>query len=617
MKRVGLSFACLALVALAMPALADEPAQLRAKTLSPEQFKKAHKSLLTPEKSQQAGALTEQLLKDRSAPRQEETGPVSRRNFVDDFIFGKMERDGIAHAPLASDTEFLRRATLDLTGRIPSPQDVRNFLDDEDSDKRGKLIQRLIDSEAWVDRWAYFFMDLFRSNGKMGRGRYLFHYWIKENLRSDRPYQDVVRQIITASAKSNHVVAAANLIAREHVQGAPQPRDGDDLSMVHQLDTHDELSIIYYKAFLGMDISCISCHGGEGHVDKVNVWLSGKTREEFFQNAAFLGRTRYLMYWEHGKPQSGEFLIDDYNPGYDTDGHSMIRVARSGGSNDPAFLLTSERPKPREEARDALARILTSHEQFPRATVNMIWARLMGVGIVDPYDQFDLARQDPDNLPEGWPSQPSHPKLLDVLAKDFVENEYSLKHLMKTICRSSAYQVSARYPGQWKESYSKYFARKFARRLTAEELHDCIVLATQRPAQFEQAGKRYGMAMQLAGPSGDRDTKHFMRIFGQSDRQTPAKLAAGSMQHPLVLMQSPVVNQRVLAEKDSRVQRLLQRYPEDDSRVVEEMFLASLSRWPSEREKAIALAALAEDRVDGTQDLQWALINSVEFFFNY
>ena len=168
---VGKSLVCLALVALAMPAQADEPAQLREESLSPEQFNKAHQSLLTPQKSQEAGALTEQLLKDQSAPRQEETAPVERRNFVDDLIFGKIERDGIPHAPLASDTEFLRRATLDLTGRLPSPQEVRDFVDDEDPDKRGKLIERLIDSEAWVDKWAYFFMDLFRTNGKMGRGR--------------------------------------------------------------------------------------------------------------------------------------------------------------------------------------------------------------------------------------------------------------------------------------------------------------------------------------------------------------------------------------------------------------------------------------------------------------
>lgn len=614
---VGKTLAGLTLVALAMPVQADDLPAAREELLSPQQFNKAHKSLFAPQKSADAGTLTEQLLKDQLVYRQQETSPIERRNFVDDFIFGKMEQDGIPHAPLASDIEFLRRATLDLTGRLPSPRQVRDFVDNDESDKRDKLIERLIDSEAWVEKWSYFFMDLFRSNGKMGRGRYVFHYWMKENLRSDRPYNDVVRQIITASAKSNHVVAASNLIAREHVQGAPHPRDADDLSMVHQLDTHDELSIIYYKSFLGMNLSCISCHGGDGHLEKVNVWLSNKSREEFFRNAAFLGRTRYLMYWENGKPQSGEFLIDDGNSGYNTQGRSMIRVARLGGSNEPAFLLTNETPGPDEEPRDALARMLTGHVQFPRATVNMFWARLMGSGIVDPYDEFDLARQDPDHLPEGWQLQPSHPKLLDALARDFEENGYRLKHLMKRICLSSTYQISARFTAEWKESYTKYFARKFARRLTAEELHDSIVLATERPAEFEQAGQRYTLAMQLAGPAGDRDTKHFMRIFGQSDRQTPAKLAGGSMQHPLVLMRSPVVNQRILAEKGSRVQRLLDNYPENNSRIVEEMYLASLSRWPSEPERVVALAAFEKDRVNGAQNLQWALINSVEFFFNY
>ena len=610
------SILCGCVFAFVLAGQQQSPAPAREEALTPEQFNKAHGSLFAPSETNQAGALTERLLKDKRQPVSAQAGPVTHRNFVDNFIFAKMERDGVPHAPPATDAEFLRRVTLDLTGRIPSAQEVRSFATDEDPDKRDKLIGRLIDSEAWVEKWSYFFLDLFRANGKMGRGRYLFHYWMKENLRSDRPYDDVVRAIITASAKSNHVVAASNVIAREHVQGAPQPKDGDDFSMVHQLDTDDELSIIYGKAFLGINLSCISCHDGQGHLEKVNVWLSGKTRQQFFQNAAFLGRTRYLMYWENGKPQSGEFLIDDHNPGYDTEGHSMIRVARLGGSEEPAFVLNGKSAKAEQEPRDAFAGLLTAHPQFARATANMIWARLMGVGIVEPYDEFDLARQDPDNLPEGWQLQPSHPKLLNALAKDFRDSNYSLKHLMTTISRSSAYQLSARFPAEWKDSYTSYFARKFARRLSAEELHDAIVLATDKPGDFKQGGRSYGMAMKLAGPTGDRDTRHFMRIFGQSDRQTPARPVMGSMQHPLVLMQSPVVNNRVVAEKDNRVQRLLDSYSED-GRVVEEMFLGSLSRMPSNPEKEVALAALGKDRTTGAQDLQWALINNVEFFFNY
>jgi hypothetical protein len=450
----------------------------------------------------------------------------------------------------------------------------------------------------------------------MGRGQHLFHYWLKENLRSDRPYDDWVRAIITASAKSNHVVAASNIVAREHVQGKAQPDDGSDMGMVHQLDTDDEIAILYGKTFLGVNLSCISCHDGANHLEKVNVWLSGKTRNEFHRNAAFLGNSRYLMYWEKGKPQSGEFLIDDYNPGYDTAGASMLRVPRWGGEASPAFLMNGAEPEPGEEPREALARMLTSHPQFARAAANLFWSRLMGVGIVEPYDEFDLARQDPNSLPEGWELQPTHPELLDALAADFRENGHSIKRLFRTICNSSAYQLSAAFPGEWQDGYRKYFARKFVRMLSSEELHDALVVATSRPGKFTFGDDTVGMAMKLSGPSGGGDLKYFLRTFGQSTRRNPPKPLAGSVLQPLVLMQTPVVGDRVKAEKDSRVQRLLDAYPDDD-RVVEELFLATLARTPSEEEKQIALAELAHDRRTGAENLQWALINNVEFFFNY
>lgn len=232
-------------------------------------FPQVHAPLFEPAQSNDAGALTEQLARKRPAELTV-SEPTARSNFIDDFIFGKMERDGIPHAPPATDLEFLRRVTLDLTGRIPSRSEIRAFVADKDPAKREKLIGRLVSSEAFVDKWAYFFMDLFRANGKMGRGQRLFHYWMKENLRADRPYDEVVRAIIAASAKSNHVVAASNVIAREHIQGKAQPDDGEDLGMVHQLDTNDELAIIYGKAFLGINLSCISCHDGTGHLEKVN-----------------------------------------------------------------------------------------------------------------------------------------------------------------------------------------------------------------------------------------------------------------------------------------------------------------------------------------------------------
>jgi len=594
----------------------DSGKRVRKESMSSDRFAEAHAPLFRPPNSNNPGPLTDRIA--RSLPATVPMpGDVPIRNFIDAQIFGKMHQDGVPHAPLSSDYEFLRRVMLDLTGRIPSPDQVRAFVDDRDPAKRDKLVSQLMESEAYVDKWAYFFMDLFRANGKMGRGQALFHYWMKENLRADRPYDDVARSIIAASAKSNHVVAAANVIAREHVQGKPQPDDGDDLGMVQQLDTDDELAILYAKTFLGINLSCISCHDGRGHLEKVNVWLSGRKRSEFFQNTAFLGHSRYLMYWEHGKPQSGEFLIDDANPGYNTKGASMIRVPRFGGAADPAFILTGEQPKPAAEPREELGRMLTGHPQFARATVNLFWARLMGFGIVEPFDEFDLARQDPAHLPAGWSPQPSHPELLNEMARDFRANGYSLRHLLGAICRSSAYQLSARFDGDWKDQYTKYYARKFVRMLTAEELHDAIAVSTERPGDFKFGDQKTGMAMHLSGPGGNHDVRYFMQTFGQSNRNNPPRPLAGSPLQPLLLMQSPVVTERLRAERDSRVERLLASYPNDNGRVVDELFLASLSRPASVAEKDVALAALAKNRIEGAQNLQWALINQVEFFFNY
>ncbi len=591
----------------------------REELLSPERFSEIHSPLLAPPKSRDvsAGAVTERVARSLpSTPGASPTAILAPRNFIDRRIFGKMLRDSVPHAGFTTDGEFLRRVTLDLTGRIPAASQVREFAADRDPAKRDTMIDRLLDSEEFVDKWAYFFMDLFRANGKMGRGQNLFHYWMKENLRVDRPYSEVARDIIASAAKSNHVVAASSIIAREHVQGKPQPDDGHDIAMVHQLDTHDELNVFYGKTFLGINLSCISCHDGQGHLEKVNVDLSRRRRSDFFRNAAFLGNSRYLMYWENGKPQSSEFMIDEGNPGYNSKGASMIRVPRFGGASDPAFFLTGEKPRPGVEPRVELGRMLTEHPQFDRATANMFWWRMMGLGIVEPYDEFDLARLDPKTLPAGWDLQPSHPELLDELGAAFRKSGHSVKHLLRTICRSNAYQLSARYDGEWKDSYSRYFARKLVRMLTAEELHDAITLATDRPGSFKLGDQLKQMSMQMPGPAGNPDLKYFMQTFGQSNRNNPPKPLQGSPLQPLLLMQSPVVNDRVLANKDSRVERLLASYP-DDSRVVEEMFLSTLSRKPSTDESGVAVAALGRNRTEGAQNLQWALVNLTEFFFNY
>lgn len=585
----------------------------------------AHAPLFRP-KANSAGKLTERVTSELPPVA---AAPVKHRNFIDDEILGKMQRDQVPHAPLATDLEFLRRVKLDLTGRIPTSTEVREFLADGSAQKRERLIDQLVGSPEFVDKWAYFFMDVLRANGKMGRGYQLFHYALKESLAADRPYDDWVRSLIAASAKSNYVVASANPIVREHVEGKPgEANDGDDLSKVNQIDTHDELTILYGKVFLGINLSCISCHNGGGHLEKVNAYLTTKRRSDFFQEAAFLGKTRYIPHVEKSAAIMGHFYVDDGGAGYDTKADSMLRNRRSGGASAPKFILSDELAKPGEEPREELGRMLTSHPQFSRATVNMFWAKLMGVGIVDPYDEFDLLRLDPKNLPAGWDAQPSHPELLEKLGTYFRENNHSLQKLFKLICNSSAYQLSARFPGEWKETYTRYYSRKLVRMLTAEELHDAIATATSRPGKFVIASKKEDgssdggaassvpMAMQVAVPQPKGELKSFMAAFGESNRGSPPRPPTPSPLQPIMMMRSPVVNDRVLAAKDSRVQRLLETYP-DNGRVVDELFVGTLSRQPLPAERKLALSALEKNRVEGAQNLQWALLNLVEFLYNF
>ncbi|MBL8215798.1 MAG: DUF1553 domain-containing protein, partial [Bryobacterales bacterium] len=311
-------------------------------------------------------------------------------------------------------------------------------------------------------------------------------------------------------------------------------------------------------------------------------------------------------------------------------GESMLRVKRFGGPNDPKFILTDEKPKPGLAPREELGRLLTEHPQFARATSNMFWAKMMGFGIVDPYDEFDLARQDPKSVPEGWEVQPSHPELLNELGDHFRKSNYSIHALFKTICNSSAYQLSARFPGEWNDRYTRYYARKYVRMLTAEELHDAIATATDRPGSFGPRRRKttaanaeeaepvatVPMAMQVSVPSPSGELKSFMQAFGQANRGTPARPPQPSPLQPIILMRSSVVTDRVLAQKDSRVQRLLDAY-KDDAKVVQELFLATLTRKPTAEETSLAVAVMAKNRVEGAQNIQWALMNLSEFLYNF
>jgi hypothetical protein len=353
-------------------------------------------------------------------------------------------------------------------------------------------------------------------------------------------------------------------------------------------------------------------------LEKVNAYLTTRTREDFYRQAAFFGTSRYIPHIERTESIMGHFIVDDLASGYDTKAETMLRVPRLGGDNHPKFMLTDEAPAPGKHIRTELGRMLTEDPQFARAAVNLFWSRMMGMGIVEPVDEFDLARLDPNNLPEGWDqAQPSHPELLEALANDFRENGYSLHRLFKTIANSSAYQLSAGFPqGEWSDAYTPYYARKYVRMLSAEELHDAITIATGVQGQVRDGrGGEPGMAMQASQASLSGQLKSFMQAFGHSQRNTVARPLLASPLQPIMMMQSPVVRDSVKLQEGSRASKLLASHP--DNEVVEELFLSALGRQPSPAEKDVALTALAKNRNEGTENLQWALLNMSEFLYNF
>jgi hypothetical protein len=592
-------------------------------TLTPEaeqKVEKAHETLVQPKPkaSATANSLTQQLAGLR--PGQSVGGSVRRVNFIDEHLFGRMEKDGVPHAGLASDEEFARRAWLDATGKIPTIHDLTDFMKDNDPGKREKLVDKLVASSDFVDRWAYYFEDLFRAGNRMGFGANLFHYWIREWLTLDRPYSEVVRDLLSQGGKSSHSSPGALYFARDFVKAKDDPEDKDAHDLVNRPDSIDEFTITYSKVFLGINVGCISCHDGRAHLEQVNLFLTSKKRSEFFQQAAFYGKTRMIMNWEDGFQANTEYTVDDVvEEGYPTKAESIVRVPRTGGPNQPAFLLTGEAARPGAEPRDELARILTSDIQFARATTNRIWAELMGFGIVEPVDDFDLARYYPDQpFPKGWAVQPSNPLLLDALAKDFQKNNFSFKHLVRTIMKSSAYQLSSRYESEWKPEYTQYYARKFVRMLNPTQLQDAIYTATARPGNFGAKGKKAAMSMQLIDPAhASREVAEMMRAFGQVSRDEMPKRAHTSSLQAMLMMNSKVVLDRVKAEGDSQVDQLLRLEGEDNNSLVTKLYLATLSRKPLEGETRVATRELEKDRKKGLENLQWSLLNSPEFLFNY
>jgi hypothetical protein len=616
---VLLALACCAALAVSLPARGAEPPPPPEPQKS-DDFRDEHTEdkLKTARPDKQVSDLTEDV-----AAKLSHTGEGARqapvRNLIDEHLFAAMARDGVPHAPLSGDDEFCRRVHLDLTGRIPTPERLLAFVADASPDKRDRLIDELIDSPAWVDHWGYWYGDLFRNcANRIGKpATKHFDAWFRAALKADRPYDRVVTEMLTASAPNSVWMPDAGpsaFLARWHVPGETMYSDRYE-------DTADEVLVQSARIFLGVNYQCVSCHGGKGFLEKVNLDLVSKKRSDLWGMAAFFGNMRVRVV-----PFQDRFTITEDGTGYDATADSSVRMPRRGAAVTPTFLLTGEAADPSKPLRPQFARMMTSHPQFARATANLIWKQFFGLGIVDPVDSFDMARQDPANPPPApWTVQPTNPALLEALGRDFADNGFRLKHLMRTIARSSAYQLSSRFDGEWKEAYTPYFARHYVRMLTAEQLHDAICQATGVFGNYGRRDMVYGTELppvkfwtEAPTPEeiGDGEAKALLHTFGQANREQFDRQPGGSILQAMMLMNSPFVNKRVRAEGGSRVEQLV-KSDKPNAQVVDELYLATLSRPPRDDERALAVGWLDADRRQGAEDLQWSLLNKLDFVFNY
>lgn len=553
--------------------------------------------------------------------------PVPVRNFIDEFIFSKMERDRVPHAGLSTDAEFVRRVHLDLTGRLPAPAVIRRFLSDKDPAKRDRIIDELLATPIegrldkpetpFLDKWAYFFGDLFRNSAaELGaRGRNLLRDYIYDALLLNIPYDEMVRELLTARTRDNWVDGASNFLLRDHVD------DFNDL-MINLTDSYDEMAISSAKYFLGVNLECVSCHDGKGHLDKINLWLSDVRRPQLWRQAAFFSNISISRNFGIGN----EYELIDTGGRYDVASRSVRRMPRYKADISPQFLLTGERPREGEPWREAYARMLTATPQFSRATVNLIWAEMMGVGIVDPPLDFDLARQDPAHPPPApWSVQPSHPELLEALAKDFRDHKCDLRRLIRLIAMSSTYQLSSHFDGEWKTAYAPYFARHFVRRLPAEEIADAISEATEIFPSIPITDSNVKVSHVLQARSSEdlggkelEPLRLLLASFGQADRDKVDRDFSGSTVQAAALMNSPLIKDRVKVQEKGRLYKLLNHDPPlGNNEIIEDMFLAFLARPPREPELNVAVKVLEERHHQGLEDLAWSLINQPEFLYDY
>jgi hypothetical protein len=493
-------------------------------------------------------------------------------NVIDELIHAKLQKLRINPSAICTDEEFLRRASLDICGVLPTSDEVRSFVASPDPDKRAHLIDQLLARpefvDLWVMKWSELLMIRTVPNQVSYKAMLLYYGWLQDRIQANTPIDALVRELVAAKG-GTFSAPATNYFQHE--------RD--------TLKTAENVA----QVFMGMRIQCAQCHN-----HPFDRW----TMDDYYGFANFFAQI--------GRKQ-GE---DPRETIVFTSGGGDVKHPVGGRVVPPKFLGGAAPDVAGRDRREVLAAWLASPENphFGRNLVNIVWAHFFGRGIVDQVDDVRVS------------NPPVNEPLLDSLARGFVESGYDFKKLVREICTSRAYQRSTR-PNATNADDERNFSRAQLRRIRAEVLLDVMTDATGTQNKFKglPLGAR---AVQIA--DGTTST-YFLTTFGRATRATACSCEVKmepNLSQALHLLNGDTVQQKI--RQGGVVQRLLEagRTPEQ---VIEELYLRTLTRKPTEQETAGLMAIVGTDPAARTpaalretlEDGFWAILNSREFVFNH
>ena len=511
-----------------------------------------------------------------------ETLPAPR-NFIDELVFKKLKTVGMPPSEMCDDATFIRRVTIDIAGRLPNPDEMQRFIEATNASKRDGLIDSLVDSPDYADYFANKWSALFRnkrSDGNQTRGTYAFHGWIRDSLIANKPFDQFVREIIAASG---------DIADNPPVAWYRQVRESTT-----QLEDTAQL-------LLGQRLQCAQCHH-----HPYEKW----SQQDYYSFAAFFSRVG-----RKAGSQVGEEIIYHRRGVAEATNKKTKQPVKPGGLGAPKATLT-----PDDDPRLALADWMTSRDNryFAKSLVNRYWKHFLNRGLVEPED--DMRETNP----------PTNPELLEALAKNFADSGYDLKKLVRNICRSRTYQLSAlpnQYNGIDKQNYSRYYPK----RLTAEVLFDAVNQVTKTEHKWD--GLPVGTRAVCLPDNSFNASAYFLQVFGRPESSSACECERSqdaSLAQSLHLLNSKDIQSKVADDK-ARAAMLVADAARTDDEKVRELYRWAFSRDPKPEEIHTAKIHIEKgearssdekgNAVNGKrlayEDIVWALVNTKEFLFNH